>query len=29
MRSDLANQYCHFFDDAAFSETDRPASAGG
>ena len=21
--SDLSNQYCHFFDDAAFTETDR------
>ena len=21
---DLSNQYCHFFDDAAFKDTDRP-----
>jgi gentisate 1,2-dioxygenase len=24
MLDQLANQYCHFFDDAAFVETDRP-----
>jgi mannose-6-phosphate isomerase-like protein (cupin superfamily) len=24
MLEQLSNQYCHFFDDAAFAETDRP-----
>ena len=24
MSLDLSHQYCHFFDDAAFADTDRP-----